>query len=214
MTRLVIVTACIAVFATYALAADKPQPSADSDGWISLFDGKTLDGWKVGKNADSFKVQDGMIVVNGPVAHLFYMGDVKNHDFKNFAVKADIMTFPQANSGFYFHTQYQEAGFPKKGFEVQVNNSHKDPKRTAGLYNVLDVYEVPAKDNTWFTMEIIVRGKHIVTKVNGKTYVDYTESDDWKNPDRRVDHGTFALQGHDPGSKVYYKNILVKPLPD
>jgi hypothetical protein len=210
MKRCLVLAATVLFTAACAMAA---EPEA-GDGWISLFDGKTLDGWKVGKNADSFKVQDGMIVVNGLVSHLFYEGPVRNHDFKNFALKADIMTFPSANSGVYFHTQYQESGFPKKGFEVQVNNSHKDPKRTAGLYNVKDVFEVPSKDNVWFTMEIIVEGKHIVTKIDGKTMVDYTEPDDWKNRDRRVDHGTFALQGHDPGSKVYYKNILVKPLPD
>jgi len=211
MRPLIAAVAIVLLVSACALAADQPQAQDD---WISLFDGKTLNGWQVGKNAESFKVQDGMIVVNGLVAHLFYMGDVKNHDFKNFEFKADVMTFPSANSGIYFHTQYQEAGFPKIGFEVQVNNSHKDPKRTAGLYGVKDVYEAPAKDNVWFTMEIIVRGKHVITKVDGKTLVDYTEPDDWKDPNRRIGHGTFALQGHDPGSKVYYKNIVVKPLPD
>ena len=90
------------LLATSAWAADKPDPE---QGWTSLFDGKTLNGWKVGKNAESFKVQDGMIVVNGQVAHLFYDGPVANHDFKNFDFKADIMTFPSANSGVYFHTQ-------------------------------------------------------------------------------------------------------------
>jgi hypothetical protein len=211
MRHSVAALAIVLLVAACTLAADKP-PAADA--WTSLFDGKTLNGWKVGRNADSFQVQDGMIVVNGPVAHLFYMGEVNNHDFKNFEFKADVMTFPSANSGIYFHTRYQEAGFPKIGFEVQVNNSHKDPKRTAGLYSVKDVYEAPAKDNAWFTIEIIVRGKHVVTKVDGKTIVDYTEPDDWKNSDRRVAHGTFALQGHDPNSKVYFKNIMVKPLPD
>ena len=67
----------------------------DSD-WISLFDGKSLDNWKVGANASTFRVEDGMIVVNGETAHLFYEGDVMNHDFKNFEFKADVMTFPGA----------------------------------------------------------------------------------------------------------------------
>jgi hypothetical protein len=196
--------------ASLAWAAEPPETEP---GWISLFDGKSLDGWKVGKNAGAFKVRDGMIVVNGPVAHLFYVGDVNHHDFKNFHFKADVMTFPKANSGLYFHTKYQEEGWPKYGYEAQVNNSHTDWRRTGSLYGIQDVREVPAKDNVWFTEEIIVRGKQIVIKVDGKKLVDYTEPEGTTG-DRRLSHGTFALQGHDPGSKVCYKNIRVKVLPD
>ena len=209
MKRLACATIAIVGLAACCWAAENP----DADGWISLFDGKTLNGWKVGSNAGSFKVREGMIVVNGPVAHLFYVGDVENHHFKNFEFKADVMTFPKANSGIYFATKYQESGWPKYGHESQVNNSHSDPKRTGSLYNVQDVYQVPAKDNVWFTEEIIVRGQHIVIKIDGKTVVDYTEPASVTGT-RRLSPGTFALQAHDPGSKVYFKNIRVKPLPD
>lgn len=197
--------------ATCTLAAD--QPDAEQ-GFVSLFDGKTLNGWKVGANADTFQVRDGMIVVNGPVAHLFYDGPVGNHDFKNFQFKAEVMTFPKANSGIYFHTRYQESGWPSHGYECQVNNSHKDPVRTASLYNVVKVFEPPAKDQQWFTMEISVQGKHIVIKVDGKTIVDHTEQPQDIKADRRLSHGTIALQGHDPGSKVCYRNIRIKLLAD
>ena len=195
-----------------SMPAFSAEPAADAKGWIPLFDGKSLEGWKVGANAATFKVQDGMIVVNGPVAHLFYDGPVKNHEFKNFEFKADVMTFPKANSGLYFHTKYQEEGWPKHGYEAQVNNSHSDWRRTGSLYGIQDVRQVPAKDNVWFTEEIIVQGKKIVIKVDGKTVVDYTEPEGTTG-DRRLSHGTFALQGHDPGSKVYFKNIRVKVLP-
>ena len=191
-------------------------PAQDAK-WVSLFDGKTLDGWKVGENAASFKVEDGAIVINGPRAHLFYVGPVANHDFKNFEFKADVMTTPGSNSGIYFHTAYQEGGWPSKGYEVQVNNSHTDPKRTAGLYNVQDNMEPPAKDGEWFTMQIVVNGKRITTAVNGKTISDYTEPEGVQRPadmaGRVLSSGTFALQGHDPKSKVFVKNIMVKPLP-
>ena len=189
------------------------QVFAADEGWISLFDGKTTEGWKVGANASSFRVEDGLLIANGPVAHLFYDGPVCQHNFKNFHFKADVMTLPKANSGLYFHTQYQESGWLKIGFECQVNNTHSDPKKTAGLYNVKDVFEAPAKDGEWFTMEIIVQGKRIITKVNGKTLVDYTEPEEVEGL-RRLTSGTFAIQAHDPGSKVSYKNIQVKPLPE
>ena len=203
--------AALAVFSLPAFAADS------TDGWTSLFDGKSLDGWKASDEPGTFTVQNGEIIIHGPRSHLFYIGDVHHHDWTNFEAKADIMTRSGANSGFYFHTVWQEKGWPDKGFEVQVNNSHKDPKRTAGLYDVKDNFEAPAKDDEWFTLYVKVEGKHVITKVNDKVIIDYTEPDDFQPPKnhagRKIDHGTFALQGHDPGSEVHFKNIFVKPLP-
>lgn len=191
---------------------------AQDDGWVSLFDGKSLDGWKASENPSTFEVKDGAIVVNGPRAHLFYVGDVNDHDFKNFQFKADVMTTDGSNSGMYFHTKYQEDGWPSKGYEVQVNNSHTDWRRTASLYGVDDVRDAPAKDDEWFTQEIIVKDSLITIKVDGKTVTEYVEPKDAKetagDTQRYLDEGTFALQGHDPKSKVYFKNIMVKALPN
>jgi hypothetical protein len=198
-------------------AAGVRLPAQSGDGWVSLFDGKTLNGWKVGENASTFSVQDGVIVVNGPRAHLYYDGPVANHNFTNFEFKADVMTTSGSNSGIYFHTEYQEGGWPSKGYEVQVNNSHTDKRRTGGLYAIQDVFEPPAKDDEWFTEHIIVRGKQVTTMVNGKKLVDYTEPPGAERPadmaGRLLSSGTFALQGHDPKSKVLFKNIMVKVLP-
>jgi hypothetical protein len=202
--------ATLAVLLTVSMGflAKKPK-------WVSLFDGKTLNGWKVGENASSFKVEDGAIVVNGPVGHLFYDGTVGNHDFKNFEFKAQVMTTPGSNSGLYFHTAYQEKSWPSKGFEVQVNNSHTDWKRTASLYNIQDIKETFVADNVWYTETIIVQGKRIITKINDKVVVDYTEPDNIdKSKGRKLSSGTFAIQAHDPKSKVYVKDIMVKILPD
>jgi len=186
--------------------------------WISLFNGKDLNNWKVGSNATTFTVEDGMIVAHGPTAHLFYDGDVKQHDFKNFEFKAEVRTMPGSNSGIYFHTVYQEKSWPKKGYEVQVNNSHTDWRRTGSLYGIQDVKEVFVKDNEWFTEYIKVEGKRVIIKVNDKIVVDYTEPADVirnaGDEGRVISDGTFALQGHDPNSKVYFKNIMVKVLPD
>ena len=188
-----------------------------SDEWISLFDGKTLNGWKVGANASAFKVENGSIVVNGNVSHLYYDGEVQQHQFKNFEFKAEVMTTAGSNSGIYFHTQYQEKDWPKKGYEVQVNNSHTDWRRTGSLWAIQDVKETYAKDNEWFTLHIKVSGKHITLAINDKTVVDYTEPENVQREegmkDRIISSGTFALQGHDPKSKVYYRNIKVKVLP-
>jgi hypothetical protein len=180
-----------------------------SDGWISLFDGKTFNGWKASENPGTFTISDGMIAVYGKRAHLFYTGDVNNHNFKNFEFKATVMTTPGSNSGMFFHTAYQEEGWPSKGYEVQVNATHTDWRKTASIYGVQDVKVAPNKDNEWFTQHIIVQGKKITIKVNDKIVNEYTEGEGG-----RLGSGTFALQGHDPKSKVFYKDVMVKVLPD
>lgn len=208
----------INIFAAFVLlmVMGSAVTDAKQDGWISIFDGKTLKGWKVGNNASSFSVVDGAIQVSGPVAHLFYDGPIKNHMFKNFEFKAQVMTKPGANSGIYIHTEYQESGWPSKGYEVQVNNSHTDWKRTGSLYNIQDVKETYVKDNEWYTEYIKVEGKHITIKINDKTVVDYEETDTDKRSggekNRILSSGTFALQAHDPKSVVLFKDIQVKPL--
>jgi opacity protein-like surface antigen len=201
--------------ATAVLAADAV---ADADGWISLFNGKDLSGWKAAERPESFKVVDGAIVIKGERGHLFYTGDVNGADFKNFDWKCEVMTKPQANSGMYFHTEYQEEGWPAKGYEVQLNNSHGDTKKTGGLYGVADVMnDSPAKDGEWFKQQVTVEGKHVVVRVNGKVTTDYTEPDDVERPaefaGRLISHGTIALQAHDPGSEVHIRKITIKPLP-
>ncbi len=200
----------------YSCSTSSQQPN--KEGWVNLFDGKSLNGWKVGQNASTFNVENGAIVVNGPVAHLFYDGPVMDHNFKNFEFKTRVMTMPGSNSGIYFHTQFQESSWPSKGYEVQVNNSHTDWRRTGSLYAIQDVKEVYVKDNEWYTESIIVKGKNVVIKINDKTVVDYNEpeSTDRQNSmsGRVISSGTFALQGHDPKSKVFFKDIMVRKLPD
>jgi len=185
--------------------------------WISLFDGKTLNGWKKNENPQTFSVENGTIKVAGPISHLFYDGPVKQHNFKNFEFKAMVMTRPGANSGIYFHTAFQQEGFPDKGYEVQVNNSHGDWRRTGSLYGIKDIKETYVKDNEWYEEYIMVKGKDITIKINGKTVVEFTEPEEMgrKNAGgRAISSGTFALQGHDPGSVVFYKDIKVRPLAD
>jgi hypothetical protein len=200
--------AALLFFVATSRAADKEE------GFVSLFDGKTMKGWKINENPGSWKVIDGALVCKGPRSHLFYMGDDK--PFVNFHLKVDVLTKPGSNSGIYFHTKFQKSGWPKAGFEAQVNNSHGDPKRTGSLYAVVNVTKAPAKDNEWFTEEVIVQGKKITIKVDGKTLVDYTEPEG-KKPGpgftRKIDQGTFAFQAHDPKSEVHFKNVRVKRLP-
>ena len=140
-----------------------------------------------------------------------------DHNFKNFEFKAQVKTKQGSNSGLYFHTVYQDKGFPDKGFEVQVNNSHSDWKRTGGLYDIKDTREVYVKDDEWYTEYIRVEGKHVIVKINDIVVTDWTQPDDFVpvrgHSGRFIATGTFAIQAHDPKSIVFFKDIFVKPLP-
>lgn len=203
----------IVLLACTALAVCSAAQDNKGEGWISLFDGKSLDGWKASEKPGTFAVKDGQLVVNGARSHLFYEGSVRRHNFRNFEFKADVMTTKGSNSGIYFHTAFQPNDWPAKGFECQVNTTHSDRKKTGGLYNVQDVMDnAPSKDGEWFHYYIKVEGKHVIVKIDGKTTVDWTQPENWTMGGRQIDQGTIAIQGHDPKSLVYFKNIAIRPL--
>ncbi len=200
---------CFAVlFCSAAFSADSAEQ------WQTIFNG-TMEGWKVGENADSWRIENGALVCHGPKAHLFYVGD--SRPFKNFELECEVMTRPGSNSGIYFHTEYQESDWPRRGLECQVNISHTDSIRSGSLYGIVKVTDPPARDNEWYTNNIRVEGRHVVIRINGQVVVDYTEPEN-QTPhsdrfDRRLGQGTFALQAHDPDSEVWFRNIRVRRLP-
>lgn len=201
---------------TNVFAQDTKSAKTDADeGWVSMFDGKSMKGWKISEeNPDSWKVKDGTLVCVGPRAHLFYVG--QDRLFGDFHFKAEVKTTKGSNSGIYFHTRYQPSGWPKYGYECQVNVTHKDPKKSSSLYGVENIADPGLKDDEWYTQEIIVKGNRVQLIVNGKTLVDYTEPESKeafsKDFERRLGKGTFALQAHDDKSVVYFRNLRVKRL--
>ena len=206
----------VLMFSTLILTGCQVGPQKGQ--WQSLFDAESLNGWKASENEGTFSIKDGMIVVDGPRSHLFYTGPVNDANFKDFELKADVMTKPGSNSGIYFHTKYQDTGWPAQGFECQVNSTHRDRKKTGGLYAVKDVMDnAPSTDDKWFNYYIRVEGKRVIIKIDGETTVDWTQPEDYTPPrgmpGRMIGEGTIALQGHDPKSVIYYKNIMVRVPP-
>jgi len=213
--------------------------SADNDGWTSMFNGKDLSGWKSNDEVPGcFTVENGELKVSGGRAHLFYTGPDGEAKFQSFELKMKVKTTPGSNSGVYLHTKYQDKGWPDAGYECQVNSTHTDPKKTGSLYGVINILALlegqkepeggkhikvplaPSKDDEWFDYDIKVEGKHITLKVNGQVTVDFIEPEGWdpakelKNmPGRKLSEGTIALQGHDPKSTVFYKDMFIKVLP-
>jgi hypothetical protein len=210
LVRRAIATAVVA----FGVAAAAATVTADEQGFVSLFDGKSLAGWRANENTASWRVEDGAIVCHGPRSHLFYVGpdEAAPAEFKNFHLKAEVMTRPKANSGLFIHTAFQPEGWPAQGYEVQVNNSQQDPVRTGSLYNVVKNFNPPAKDDEWFQLEVVVSGKTVATAVDGRVIFEFVEPEGVTGT-RKLSAGTFALQAHDPGSEVRYRSIKVKRLP-
>ena len=206
-----------------SLVALPLAPAAEP--WIDLFDGRSLSGWRASENSGSWKVRDGQLAAGGPRSHLFYTGPVRAARFRNFELEIEALARPLCNSGVYFHTAFEEGGFPKKGFEIQINNTatgeggYRERKKTGSLYAIRNVYKQLVADNEWFRLSVAVRGKNIRIQVNGTLVVDYTEPNPPvitadNGPGRVLGEGTIALQCHDPGSQALFRRIRVRPLAD
>jgi hypothetical protein len=198
-----------------------PAALRGSDEGTSLFNGRSLDGWKAGGPSHSFRVEDGKIAVAGPDAHLFYTGPSGSASFKNFDLKAEVLTKPGACSGIHFHTQFQSHGPLTSGFKVQINNAYagegdeRDRRKTGSLHGIRNIYKAMVKDDEWFRVRTQVRDKQVQVWLNDTLIVDYIE------PDLPLDaagaslgHGAFALECCASQPKVYFRNLVVKPLPD
>src|SRR6266516_243250 len=108
---------------------DEAKKGDDKEGWIQLFNGKDLTGWKTHPDDKAkWEVKDGILIGSGPSGHLFS----EKSDYKNFRYRVEAMINDNGNSGQYFRTKFGP-GFPK-GYEAQINSTHGDIIRTGSLY--------------------------------------------------------------------------------
>ncbi len=193
-----------------APAKPSPRPLAeglsishvpDAAGWIKLFDGITLSGWLTFDPGGWSVDKQGQIIGRGPRSHLF-----SPKTYKNLVFKADAKLNHKGNSGMYFRAKLMP-GWPD-GYEAQVENTSPDPQKTGTLYNRAKNLDQLIQDDTWWTQTVIAIGNRVIIKVDDKIVVDFV---DQKNS---FTEGHLALQQHDPGSVVNFRNVMVMPLPD
>lgn len=194
------------VFSAALLVAQNTDPGKaveakpDKQGWVALFDGKTLSGWTAPDPSGWNVTPAGEVVGQGKRSHLFSPNTYTNLEFK-----AEVKLNHRGNSGMYIRAALTP-GWPK-GYEAQVENTSPDSQKTGSLYNLAKVTEQLVQDDTWWTQHIIAIGNRIIIKVNDKIVVDYVDE---KN---MYQAGHLALQQHDPGNHVTFRNLMVKPLP-
>ena len=191
--------------------------------WVDLFNGRDLTGWRANVKPESFSVVDGLLKVHGRngMSHLFYVGDDEKDDaFVNFEFEAEVRAEPNSNSGIFFHTdrELRNKKYLNKGYEVQLNSTAKEKRKTGSLYAVVDLAKSPVDETKWFTLRFKVDGKHIEVWLNDKKVNDYTEPPNPERPASRAKRlidpkgGAIAIQAHDPGSVFYFRSIRVRAL--
>lgn len=218
---------CVLLFAAVALLVPASVMAQDpNDGWVKIFNGKDLDGWKANSQAGEFFVNDeGEIAGKGGRCHLFYM-----EELQEFELLIDVYINDGGNSGVYVLSPWVDEEWPTGGFEIQVNSTHTDPVKTGSLYDLIKIFESPVPADQWYTMRITVKGNNLTVEINDKvlyTYVDPTarfarnpnpqrNNQTSAQPPRNFKYigqkGHIALQQHDPGSLPKFKNVYLKKL--
>ena len=191
----------------YELAAEVNRPT---EGWRSLFDGRTLDGWQANEHHETWRVEDGCITVEGPFSHLFYLGPDGDAMFDDFELKLEVKTAPGTNSGVFFRTPPMAEcdKYLNGSVEAQIQNDGQSPCYTGGLWARAPRTEPsPVKPNEWFEMHIICIGNDGTLKSNGETTTEYS------NP-RIREKGHIALQGHGRRHRPMFRNIRIRPIAD
>ena len=134
-------------------------------------------------------------------------------DYKNFRFRAEVKINDHGNSGMYFRSPTNDGDF-SKGYEAQIDSTHRDPIRTGSIYGFLHIYKQLVPPDTWFTYEVECVDKdwrglkvpHIKVWVNGELLFQFIERT------KAWDKGYFAFQQHDPGSRIEIRKIEVKEL--
>ncbi len=197
---------------------------AQNEGWISLFDGKTLDGWgTTGKN-EGWVIDDGSILCTVQGGKYLYT----HQQFDNFILALDFKTEPKVNSGIF--VRWAELDAPvQSGLEIQILDTHgkspTDSHDCGALYDALG----PTRNTCnpageWNSMSIRCDGSIITVVLNSEEIVR-ADLDLWDTPHKNPDgsrnkfgialkdfprSGYIGIQDH--GGKIWCKNIKIKPL--
>ncbi|HVC98203.1 MAG TPA: family 16 glycoside hydrolase [Pirellulales bacterium] len=177
-----------------------------ADGFVSLFDGKTLEGWKPHPSRQGlWRVEKGILIGSGP-ATSYLFSDRGN--YTNFHLRAETRVNDGGNGGVFGRSTFGPAVW-LDGYEAQINSTVAGPK-TGSIYGpggpAVSIAETPVRPNEWFTLDLIAIDNHIVVKINGQKTGDYVDRD------RRFPIGHIALQQHDPQTVVEFRKIEIKEL--
>ena len=187
--------------------------AAPENGWMTLFNGKDLSGWK--KNGDEkWIVEKGTILCESTANKYGYLTTDKT--YRDFDLRLKFKGEAAGNSGLFLHARITRID-PEHGPDIEGMQVEVDPgvgKHTGGLYEsggrgwvAMPTAEGEAalKPGEWNDLEASVRGNHIVVRLNGVQVTDYNEV----SP--KFTNGVMGLQIHTGGGvKMRWKDIYIK----
>ena len=182
------------------------QAQADPDPWLTLFDGTSLDGWTQAGPGDFVLEPDGTMRSRGGMG-LFYYAE---QPFRDYVLEVDWKVGKHtANSGVFL--RFPETTDPwvavNQGYEIQIDNSRDPDHVTGSVYSFSAPFQVTANPTeAWNTYRIKVTGQRYEVWLNEEKINDFIGD--------RSREGYIGLQNHDDSSKVWFRNIRVKPLPE
>jgi 3-keto-disaccharide hydrolase len=216
-----------------AHAAQAPAP-AEAQGWRSLFDGKTTEGWRAFKSdtfpLERWKVEDGALKQAGAHGERGTRDIITKEKFADFDFRFEWKVAPGGNSGVKYLVTEERSG--PIAHEYQVVDDEKNPdakigphRQTASFYDVLppakDVPRKPAGE--WNESRILVKGNHVEHWLNGRKVLEYElgspelQAAIAKSKFKDVAGFDAKLEGHlllqDHGDEVWYRNLRIQAPP-
>ncbi|MCG3128683.1 MAG: hypothetical protein CHACPFDD_03573 [Phycisphaerae bacterium] len=185
---------------------DRGKYPGNTAGWISLFDGKSLDGWKSVGPA-KWEVRDGSLVTSGGRGYLHTTGTYRDVEFR-----AKVRVSKGGNSGVFIRARHPDPNKPDPnrafpwpvGPEAQINNNDRE-NPTGSIYNKHRAAEIISSDGQWFDFYVLARDDWWQVRVNGRAILDVRDSS-------AMDPGFIALQAHDADSVIEFRDIQIRPL--
>lgn len=178
-------------------------PKTEPEGWTPLFDGSSLEGWRISDDGD-WSVEDGVIIGQGKTSHLFSPRD----DYENFEVRGRFKIADGGNSGLYFRATFGP-GWPS-GYEAQINSTFADPQKTGSLYGIVPIGTTLIPPDTWFDYRVRcvqeAAGAHITIWIDGVPFVDHVDTE------TKHARGHIAIQQHHEGSVIEAKDLWIREL--
>jgi hypothetical protein len=185
---------------------------------VSLFDGKTFDGWE-GDTAKTWRIQDGAFVggtLDAKVPHNEFLASKKSYANFDLKLKFKLLgTEGFVNGGVQFRSQRIPDSFEMIGYQADLGDGYYGSlydesrrKKTLVPTDKEAMNKILKKDD-WNDYRIRAEGRHIQIWINGTQTVDYTE------PDESIEQkGIFGLQVHGNGkTEAWYKDITIEELP-
>jgi hypothetical protein len=193
----------------FAALSWSPQASSQT-GWITLFDGKSLDGFtKVGDA--NWRIEDGMIVADKGNGFL-----VTKTDYKDYEIKAEFWVDTDSNSGIFIRCTDAEKIGAETCYEVNVWDTRPDPSYgTGAIVNVAKVNPMPHAGGKWNTFEITAKGSSFTVVLNGEKTVDNAQDAKLANGKVALQHGVSVKDANGvPNDKgvVKFRKVEIKPL--